>query len=222
MTAKTIAMDAALQAYLQSVSLREPPLFTRLREETAELPNARMQIAPEQGQFMALLVELTGARRCLEIGVFTGYSALWVASALPPDGQLVACDVSAEWTAVGQRYWKEAGVRDRIDLQLAPALETLEELLAGGAEGSFDLAFIDADKANYDAYYERCLTLLRAGGLLLVDNVLWSGRVVDASAMDDDTAAIRALNAKIHADARVSISMLPVADGLTLALKRRN
>jgi len=222
MTAKTIAMDAALQVYLQSVSLREPPLLARLREETAELPNARMQIAPEQGQFMALLVELTGARRCLEIGVFTGYSALWVASALPPDGQLVACDVSAEWTVVGQRYWQAAGVRDRIDLRLAPALETLDELLAGGAAGSFDLAFVDADKANYDAYYERCLKLLRAGGLLLIDNVLWSGRVVDAAATDEDTVAIRALNAKIHTDARVSISMLPVADGLTLALKRRD
>jgi len=220
MTAKNVVMDPSLQAYLQSVSLREPPLLAHLREETAALPNARMQVAPEQGQFMALLVELTGARRCLEIGVFTGYSALWVASALPPDGRLVACDVSAEWTAVARRYWEAAGVRERIDLRLAPALETLDGLLAAGAAGSFDLAFIDADKANYDAYYEACLELLRGGGLMLIDNVLWSGRVADPAVEDEDTAAIRALNGKIHTDQRVSISMLPVADGLTLALKR--
>ncbi len=220
MTGKNIVLDAPLHAYLQSVSLREPPLFARLREETAALPNARMQIAPEQGQFMALLVGLTGARRCLEIGVFTGYSALWVANALPPDGRLVACDVSEEWTAVGRRYWQEAGVAERIDLRLAPALDTLDALLNEGEAGRFDLAFIDADKANYDAYYERCLSLLRPGGLVLLDNVLWSGKVADPAANDEDTLALRALNEKIHADGRVSISMLPLADGLTLAMKR--
>ncbi|HEY9538122.1 MAG TPA: class I SAM-dependent methyltransferase [Kiloniellaceae bacterium] len=202
--------------------MRESELQRRLREETAALPGAGMQIAPEQGQFMALLVELTGARRCLEIGTFTGYSALAVAQALPDDGRLVACDVNETTTAVARRYWREAGVAQKIDLRLAPARDTLDVLLAEGAAGSFDFVFIDADKANYDAYYEAALKLLRSGGLIAVDNVLWDGAVIDPAADDADTVAIRALNAKIATDQRVTCSMLPLGDGLTLARKRKS
>lgn len=220
MTNKTIQMTDALYDYLLAASLQEPEVLKRLRSETATLPLAMMQIAPEQGQFMALLVELIGARRALEVGVFTGYSTLCVARALPPDGSLVACDISVEWTAIAQRYWAEAGVSDRIDLRLAPALRTLDELIATGQSGSYDFAFIDADKTNYEGYYERVLQLLRIGGLIVVDNVLWSGKVADAGASDDDTVALRAFNEKLRQDARVSLSMLPVADGLTLARKR--
>jgi caffeoyl-CoA O-methyltransferase len=179
-----------------------------------------MQISPEQGQFMRLLIELLDVRRIVEIGVFTGYSGLSMALALPPDGKLIACDVSEEFTQVARRYWREAGVADRIELRLAPAVETLDRLIADGGTGSFDLAFIDADKENYDAYYEKCLVLLRPGGVLLIDNVLWSGRVARPEDTSRDTTALRALNEKLHRDERVSLSMLPVGDGLTIARKR--
>jgi predicted O-methyltransferase YrrM len=210
----------SLYEYLKSVSLREPPILQRLREETAAHPRAVMQISPDQGQFIALLVQLLGARRTLEVGVFTGYSSLAVALALPADGSIVACDVSEEYTAIARRYWKEAGVDHMIDLRLRPALETLRDMLARGEHGRFDFAFIDADKSNYEGYYECSLELLRPGGLIAVDNVLWSGRVADPAENDADTVALRAFNRKLHADARVSLSMLPIADGLTLALKR--
>ena len=220
MANRTITLSDGLYDYLLDVSLREPDVLRRLREETAKIPAANMQIAPEQGQFMALLVELMGARKAIEVGTFTGYSSLSVALALPPDGRLVACDVSAEWTDVARRYWAEAGVADRIDLRLGPALETLDGLIGEGEAGTFDFAFIDADKAGYDAYYERILTLLRPGGLVSVDNVLWSGRVIDTAKQDSDTRAIRAFNEKIHADPRVSLSLVPIGDGLTLARKK--
>jgi caffeoyl-CoA O-methyltransferase len=225
MTRHPIEIDERLHDYILAHSLREPEVLRRLRQETAKMPGANMQIGPEQGQFMALLVELMGARRTLEIGTFTGYSALVVALALPPEGRVVACDVSEEFTAVARRYWAEAGVADKIELHLAPALETLDRLLdAGQAEGSqagsFDFAFIDADKANYGAYYERALRLLRPGGLIAIDNVLWSGKVADKAASDPDTRAIQALNAALKDDSRVTLSLLPLGDGLTLARKR--
>lgn len=220
MTNKSLQLTDCIHQYLLNVSLRETPLQRRLREETATLPMAQMQIAPEQGQFMGLLARLIDARKTLEVGVFTGYSALAVALALPPDGRVVACDVSEAWTAIARRYWREAGVAERIDLRLAPALETLDQLLAQGEAGSFDLAFIDADKTNYLNYYERTLQLIRPGGLVLIDNVLWSGRVADAAAADADTLAIRALNERLRDDQRIWLSMLPIADGLTLALKK--
>jgi len=219
---RTLNLSDTLYSYLLDNSLRETDLMRRLREETASLPGAGMQIGPEQGQFMALLVELMGAKRCLEIGTYTGYSALAVAPALPPDGRLLACDVNAETTAVAKRYWAESGVAERIELRLAPALETLDSLIAEGAENTYDFVFIDADKTNYDSYYERALTLLRPGGLIAVDNVLWGGAVTDSTYTDDSTRAIRALNAKVKSDQRVSCSLLPVGDGLLLALKRKN
>jgi predicted O-methyltransferase YrrM len=217
---KILPLDEALYAYLLSVSLRETDLLERLRAETARDPMSRMQSAPEQGQFMALLVRLSGARKCLEIGVYTGYSALWVAQALPSGGRLIACDTSEKWTAVARRYWEEAGIADRIRLHLSPALETLDSLLEAGEAGSFDFAFIDADKGNYRNYYERSLRLLRPGGLIVIDNTLWSGDVADPGKQDDDTVAIRNLNEFIHRDDRVEMSLLPVADGLTLVLKK--
>lgn len=220
MSIKYLALNDQIYEYLQAASLREHDALRRLRAETAAMTEANMQIAPEQGQLMALLVQLLNAKKTLEVGVFTGYSSLAVALALPEGGRVVACDVSEEWTAVARRYWREAGVADRIDLRLAPALDTLDALLRDGQAGSFDFAFIDADKSNYDAYYERSLELLRAGGLVCIDNVLWSGRVADAGVTDEDTAAIRALNRKLHGDERVALSLIPVADGLTLALKR--
>ena len=220
MANRTIALSEGLYEYLLDVSLREPDVLRRLREETAMLPAANMQIAPEQGQFMALLVEVMGARNAIEVGTFTGYSSLCVALALPPGGRLVACDVNAEWTDMARRYWAEAGVADRIDLRLAPALETLDALIAEGEAGTFDFAFIDADKKIYDAYFERILTLLRPGGLVCVDNVLWSGSVIDTAKQDAATRAIRAFNKKLHADPRVSLSLVPIGDGLTLVRKR--
>lgn len=220
MSNKILPLDEALYAYLLSVSLRESNLLERLREETARDPMSRMQSAPEQGQFMALLVRLIGARKCLEIGVFTGYSAIWVAQALPADGRLIACDTSEKWTAIARRYWEEAGIADRIRLHLGPAMETLDDLLDAGEAGSFDFAFIDADKGNYLNYYERTLQLLRPGGLIVIDNTLWSGDVADPEKQDDDTVAIRILNEFIHRDDRVEMSLLPVADGLTLVLKK--
>lgn len=220
MSYRPTVLTEDLHRYLLEVSLREPALLARLREETARRGDAGMQISPEQGQFMALLIELTGATRVLEIGTFTGYSALAMALALPPEGRIVACDVEPETTAVARRYWSEAGVAEKIDLRLAPALDTLDRLLAEGAAGSFDFAFIDADKGNYEAYYERCLALLRQGGLLAIDNVLWGGQVADPRARDPDTEAIRALNSRLHDDPRISLSLVPVSDGLSLARKR--
>lgn len=220
MSNKTLGLSDALQAYLTRVSLREPPLLARLREETARDPMARMQIAPEQGQFMQLLLKLIAARRCIEVGVFTGYSSLCTALALPDDGHILACDIDENWTAMARRYWAEAGVAHKISLKLAPALDTLDaELKAGGAD-TYDFAFIDADKENYLGYYERCLQLLRSGGLIAVDNVLWSGRVADAGNRERDTEAIRDFNTFVQQDERVDISLLPIADGLMLCRKR--
>jgi predicted O-methyltransferase YrrM len=220
MSNKTLGLESQLYDYLLSVSLREPDILQQLREETADLPNAMMQIAPEQGQFMALLVQLLGATKTLEVGVFTGYSSLCVALALPPNGKIVACDVSEEYTAVARRYWEAAGVAEKIELQLAPALETLDKLLESGQAETFDFAFIDADKGNYYGYYERSLQLIRPGGLIAIDNVLWSGRVADPQERDGSTKAIRAFNEKLHQDERVTLSLVPIADGLTLARKR--
>ena len=213
-------MTDDLYGYLLDTSLRESALLKRLRDETAAHPQARMQISPEQGQFMQLLVKLLGARRCVEVGVFTGYSSLAVALALPADGHILACDVSEEFTAVARRYWKEAGVAGKIELKLAPARETLDARLKAGEAASYDFGFIDADKANYAHYYERILQLLRPGGMVAVDNVLWSGRVLDNADKSEDTAAIRAFNKALHHDERVDLSMLPIGDGLTLARKR--
>jgi predicted O-methyltransferase YrrM len=207
--------------YVNGFFMRETPIQARLRAETASLPEARMQIGADQGALMAMLVRLLGARRALEIGTFTGYSALAVASALPPDGRLICCDVSEEWTAIGRRYWKEAGVAERIDLRLAPATETLAGLLREGGADSFDFAFIDADKENYDAYYEACLRLVRPGGLIAVDNALWSGAVADPSVTDAETEALRALNRKVRDDGRVEACLLTVGDGVLLARKCR-
>lgn len=220
MSNRTIVMNDPLYEYLLGASLRDLPLLKRLREETAKHPRAQMQISPEQGQFMQLLTKLMGARRCIEVGVFTGYSSLCVALALPADGRILACDVSEEFTSVARRYWKEAGVEQKIELKLAPALETLDGRLKAGEAGSYDLAFIDADKSNYSGYYERILKLLRPGGLMLVDNVLWDGAVIDKTDKSEDTVAIRAFNEALLRDERVDISLLPVGDGLTLARKR--
>jgi len=220
MTIKSILVTDALYQYILSTSLREPEVLQQLREETAQHTHSVMQIAPEQGQFMALLVELIGAKKILEIGVFTGYSSTCLALALPPEGRITACDINEKFTDVARRCWAQAGVADKIDLRLAPALETLNSLITAGDAGSYDMAFIDADKTNYDGYYEQSLALLRPGGLLVIDNVLWNGQVIDPSIKDADTQAIRRLNEKIHADPRVSISLLPIADGLTLAVKR--
>lgn len=220
MTRKSFLLPQGLVEYYDRVAFREPPLLARLREETAALPQARMQIAPEQGQLLALLVRLTGARRCIEVGVFTGYSSLVVAQALPDDGQLLACDVNLDWTTTARRYWQEAGVAGRIRLVLAPALETLDRELADGAAGRYDFAFIDADKVNYRGYYERALELLRPGGLIGVDNTLWSGRVAEPAAVDEDTLALKDFNQFVHRDQRVDLCLVPIADGLTLLRKR--
>jgi len=220
MSRRTWGIDERVRKYLLEHSLREPEVLAELRAATAKLPSAGMQISPEQGQLMALLVQAIGAKRAIEIGTFTGYSALWVALALPPDGKLVCCDVSEEWTAIGRRFWAKAQVAHKIDLRIAPAVATLDRLLAGGEAGAYDFAFIDADKTGYDAYYERCLELLRPGGLIAIDNVLWGGAVADPKKRSADTLALRTLNRKIHRDERVTPSMLPVGDGLTLALRR--
>ena len=220
MTARTLNLDDALYQYLLDVSLRETPLLKRLRDETQALPMARWQVAPEQGQFLALLVKLTGARRLLEVGTFTGYSALCMAAALPVDGSLICCDIPGDYNAIARRYWQEAGLAGRIDLRLAPALETLGDLERQGGGEQFDLVFIDADKANYPSYLEHALRLLRVGGLVLFDNTLWSGRVLETSPESADTRAIQALNLALKDDVRVDLSLLPLGDGLTLCRKR--
>jgi predicted O-methyltransferase YrrM len=208
-----------LAAYIREVTLREPEPLKRLREETESHPRASMQTAPEQGQFLHLLARILGARKTLEIGVFMGYSSTWVALALPPDGKIVACDLSEEYTARARRIWRETGVESKIDLRLGPALDSLDALIAGGQAGSFDFAFIDADKSNYGNYYERALVLLRPGGLIATDNVLWDGSVIDPGDTSVDTEAIRAFNRQLHNDSRVALSLVPLGDGLTLACK---
>lgn len=216
----TMGVPRDLLAYVVRVGTREPEVLRRLRAETAVLAVHDMQIAPEQGALMALLAQAIGARRCLEVGTFTGYSSLAVAMALPSDGEMVCCDVSTEWTNVARRYWAEAGVADRVTLRIGPAVETLEIMISEGGSGTFDFAFIDADKQNYPRYYEQCLQLLRRGGLLLLDNTLWSGEVADPATDDPTARMFQALNESIAADDRVSLSLLPLADGLTLLYKR--
>jgi predicted O-methyltransferase YrrM len=218
MSNKTVPMTDALYEYVLENWLREPELLARLRRETAAMPNANMQISPDQGQLMRLLARVLGVRRYLEVGVFTGYSSLSVALGMPDDGRIVACDVSEEFTSVARRYWNEAGVADRIDLRLAPGVDTLDALLGEGAE--FDMAFIDADKPNYPHYYERCLQLVRPGGLILIDNVLWDGKVADAGVQDESTNAMREFNRKLAEDKRVDIALIPIADGLTCVTRR--
>lgn len=220
MSNQTLPLTPELYQYLLQVSLRESAALRALREETAGHALARMQIAPEQGQFMALLVQLLGARRCLEIGVFTGYSALAIAEALPPDGELIACELNPEYARTALRHWQAAGVEERIQLRLGPARDSLDALLEQDQAGLFDFAFIDADKPSYPDYYERVLALLRPGGLVAVDNVLWGGRVLEARAQDEDTRAIRAFNEQVSRDERVDISLVPMGDGLLLARKR--
>ena len=221
MSSHTLALTDTLHDYLLREGLCESEAARALREKTRTATRWHvMRISPEQGAFMAQLVRLIGARRALEVGTFTGYSALVVAEALPADGRLIACDISDEWTAVGRPFWERAGVAEKIDVRLRPALQTLDALLADGEAGRFDFAFIDADKANYDAYYERCLRLLRPGGVVGIDNVLWGGRVADVDAQDEDTRAIRALNTKVRGDGRVHATMLPIGDGFTLAIKK--
>ena len=217
---KQTRIEQRLDDYILANGMREHPAQKALRAATAKVPGAGMQIGAPQGALMALLVQAIGARRCIEIGTFTGYSALSVALALPPGGTLVACDVSADTTAVGRKFWARAGVADKIDLRIAPARETVAALLAAGEAGRFDFAFIDADKTGYDAYYEGCLKLLRPGGLVAIDNVLWGGSVADPKRNDADTRAIKRLNAKIRRDERVTMCLVPISDGVTLALKR--
>jgi len=220
MSNRTLTLTDSLYEYLLAVSLREPAILKALRAETAQMPTHNMQISPEQGQFMALLIELMSARKALEIGVYTGYSSLAVALALPTDGKLVACDISKEWTAVAQRYWEKAGIAQKIDLHIAPALTTLDKLLAAGEQETFDFVFIDADKASYDAYYEKALLLTRKGGLIMLDNMLRKGLVIDADNQDKSVQAIHQLNQKLHTDDRITLSLLPISDGISLARKR--
>lgn len=217
---RTLNLDDQLYDYLLSVSLRDNPVQSALRAETDQLEMGIMQVSADQAQFMALLVKLLGARQALEIGTFTGYSALAIAQALPADGKLIACDTSEEWTNTARRYWRQAGVADKIELRLAPARETLTTLLNAGQAGSFDFAFIDADKQSQKDYYELCLQLIRPGGLIAIDNVLWGGSVADPTNQQDDTRAIRALNTFLHSDERVDVSLVPIGDGLTLARRR--
>ena len=216
------AAQATLYDYLLAVSLREPEVFHQLRQETAEHPDGDMQIAPDQGQFMALLLQLISARKVLEIGTFTGYSTLWLASALPNDGTVITCDVDEEATDIARRYWQKAAMDEKINLRLAPATETLDQLLAAGQADTFDFIFIDADKVNYDHYYEKALQLLRVGGLVAIDNTFWFGRVIDPDNQEETTISIRSLNQKMHRDQRVDVSMVAIADGLTLAIKQRD
>lgn len=220
MSTRTLGLPEAVWTYLVDVTVREPPVLTELRRETATLPNGGMQIAPEQGRLLSFLIELTGAVRYLEVGVFTGYSSTCAALALPPHGRVVACDHSDEWTSVARRYWQRAGVADKVELRLGPALSTLSALAAEGASSTFDFAFVDADKESAEAYYEHALGLLRTGGLFAFDNALWGGSVADPADQRDSTRAVRALNARVCADPRVSATLIPVGDGLLLARKR--
>ncbi len=220
MSNRSIALTDRTYQYLLDVSLRENPVLRDLREATASHPMVVMQISPEQGQFMAMLVRLTGARRCLEVGVFTGYSSLAVALALPADGQIIACDIDEDFTSMAVDFWRRAGVEDKIQLKLAPAVETLDALLADGQAAQFDFAFIDADKVNYQQYYDRLLELIRPGGLIAVDNTLWSGQLADPDVDDADTLALRSFNKSLHGDDRIDLSLVPIGDGLTLARKR--
>jgi caffeoyl-CoA O-methyltransferase len=215
-SSQSIGLSDELHDYVVQMGVREPEVLRGLRERTALLPQGGMQISPEQGAFMALLVRVMGAKRCLEVGTFTGYSSTAVALALPPDGRVVCCDVSREWTDIAREAWADAGVADRIELHLGPALDTLDALVADGGAGTFDFAFIDADKPNYDGYVERALELVRAGGLIAIDNTLWDGRVADPSVQDESTQAIRALNEKLSTDGRVDLALTPIGDGLTL------
>jgi len=220
MPGKTLNLTDELYDYMLSVSVSESDILSRLREETAKDDLTElMQITPDQGKFMAFIVSLIGSKRTIEVGVSTGYSSLITALALPDDGLVVACDVNRDYTSIAERYWKEAGVDNKIDLRIAPAVETLKKLIDDGYSATFDFAFIDADKTNYDNYYEYSLQLLRKGGVIVLDNVFWGGAVIDKSAIDDDTNAIRAINEKVYQDKRVNMTMLPVADGLTLAMK---
>jgi len=219
MSKQTLNLSDELYHYMLSVSLREADVLKALRIETAQNPMAIMQISPEQGQFMALLVKLIHAKKIIEIGTFTGYSSFAMALASPADAQIIACDISEEWTSVARRYWQQAGVDSKVELRLAPAIETLDGLLADGGEDSFDFVFIDADKTNYQAYFDKSLALIRPGGLIAVDNVLWGGSVIDTSKDDEDTTAIRRFNENLHSDKRVDVSLVPIADGLTLARK---
>tara|TARA_B100001013_G_scaffold343388_1_gene271018 strand:+ start:1807 stop:2469 length:663 start_codon:yes stop_codon:yes gene_type:complete len=219
MSTATIILDKKLREYLLNISVKESEILRELREETAQMEYSAMQISPEQGAFMSFLVELIQAKRTLEIGVFTGYSALVVAMALSEDGIVTACDVSEEWANVGMKYWKKAQVEDKIDLRIAPALKTLDQLLSEGKQGTYDFSFIDADKIEYQGYFDKSLELLRIGGLIAIDNVLWGGSVIDDSIQDSSTKAIREFNENLSSDSRVSISMVPIGDGLTLACK---
>ncbi len=217
MSRGTIQVDDRVAQYLDDTNRAETPVQRRLRDDTGKMSNAGMQIGANQGSFMAFLVGLTGAKNCLEIGTFTGYSALAVAAALPRDGKLICCDVSDEWTAIGRKAWAEAGAADRIDLRIGPAADTLDRLIADGQTGRFHFAFIDADKENYDRYYEQCLLLVRKGGLIAIDNMLWDGAVADPQDQEKSTVAIRALNAKLRGDPRIDFSLIPVGDGIALA-----
>lgn len=220
MSTETLNLTPTVYHYFQDISLREHSVLNELRAETRKLNSFAMQISPEQGQFMGLLIELLGAKKTLDIGTYTGYSALAVALALPADGQVIACDLNTDTSKMAKHFWEKAGVAQKIDLRLAPAIDTLNDLLAKGEGNTFDFSFIDADKRNYADYYEKSLLLLRQGGLIAIDNVLWSGRVADVNDHDPDTSAIRELNAKLLHDKRVTLSMLPIGDGLTLARKR--
>ena len=220
MSTRTLNLNDQIYHYILDNSLRERPIQKALREETSKLTMARMQISPEQGQFMQLIAKLMNVKNVIEVGTFTGYSSLAVALALPEDGHLIACDINEEWTDMARRYWQQANVADNIDLQIAPALQTLNKLLGENKAGTFDLVFIDADKTGYDDYYEACLQLLRPAGLMMIDNTLWSGSVADEQNNEPDTVALRKLNSKIHQDQRVEMSLLPVGDGLTLVMKK--
>lgn len=219
MSTHSISVDERLRNYMLDVSLREHPELRALRDETAKHEMARMQVSPEQGQLMQMLIRMLGAKTCIEVGTFTGYSALAVALALPDDGRLVACDISDEYTQIGVPFWERAGVSDKIDLRIAPASETLDKMIAAGETGSYDFAFIDADKPGYPDYFERCLTLMRIGGVIAVDNIFMGGGVADPEADSDNVVAMRNFNALIKEDNRVEISLIPIGDGLTLARK---
>ena len=219
MSNRTLAISESIYQYLCDHSLREDPILKELRDHTYDMEERAMQIAPEQGQFMQMLIKLIGAKNTIEVGVFTGYSSLAIALVLPEDGRIVACDVNPQYTSVAEKFWVSAGVREKIDLRIGPARNTLSELISDGLTGTFDFAFIDADKINYDHYYELCLQLIRPGGLITVDNVLWGGATADDSINDTDTTSIRALNDKLHRDERIDLSLVPIGDGLTLAMK---